>query len=229
MRKILFTSVVALCGLFGLQSCSLDNYEAPGASLTGTIIDSETGKSVPCQSQNGARIRIYEFYKGDWAKQPNDFYTRQDGTFTNNAIFAGKYRIEAEGAFETPEKVELEISGNTTLDLKVVPFLRLTATATATGKTVSMTGTVKKVSAKREISNLEFFCAKTPYVDKSNSAKKVAIDLKGLTDEQIEAETHTASFDNLVSGQTYYFRVGALGKNSANQYNYSEVIEVKIP
>ena len=126
MRKIIFLAVV-LCGLIGFQGCSLDNYDEPTASLTGALVDAETNENVPCQYQNGSRIRIYEFYNGNWANQPNDFYTKQDGTFTNNAIFPGKYQIVAEGPFETPEKVEIEISGTQTLEMKVTPFLRVSA------------------------------------------------------------------------------------------------------
>ena len=145
MRKIIFLAVV-LCGLIGFQGCSLDNYDEPTASLTGALVDAETNENVPCQYQNGSRIRIYEFYNGNWANQPNDFYTKQDGTFTNNAIFPGKYQIVAEGPFETPEKVEIEISGTQTLEMKVTPFLRVSANATASGTTVKMTATVKHKS-----------------------------------------------------------------------------------
>lgn len=228
MRKILFLAV-ALCGLFGFQACQLDNYEEPSASLTGALVDSETNENVPNQYQNGARIRIYEFYNNDWSNQPNDFYTRQDGTFTNNAIFPGKYRIEAEGPFETPEKVEMEISGSATLQLKVVPFLRVTANATASGTTVKMTADVKHTSSDRIIKAVEFYCGVTPYVDKNTYDKKTVIDISGMTDAQITASTLQTDFEGLQSGKTYYFRVGALGENSGNYYNYSSVIEVKIP
>ena len=228
MRKILFLAV-ALCGLFGFQACNLDNYDEPSASLTGALVDSETNENVPSQYQNGARIRIYEFYNGNWSNQPNDFYTRQDGTFTNNVIFPGKYQIAAEGPFETPEKVEMEISGSASLQLKVVPFLRLTATATASGTSAKMTASVKHTSSNRVIKAVEFYCGKTPYVDKNTYEKKVVADLSKLTDAQITSSALEANFEGLTKGKTYYFRAGALGENSGNYYNYSAVIEVKIP
>lgn len=228
MRKIIFLAVV-LCGLIGFQGCSLDNYDEPNASLTGALVDAETNEKVPCQYQNGARIRIYEFYNGDWANQPNDFYTRQDGTFTNNAIFPGKYQIVAEGPFETPDKVEMEINGTQTLDLKVTPFLRITTNATASGTTVKMTANVKQSSTKRGIKAVEFYCGKTPYVDKNTYANKVEVNLGEMTDNEIVSSTLAGEFTDLQSGQTYYFRAGALGENSGNYYNYSTIVEVKIP
>lgn len=228
MRKIIFLAVV-LCGLIGFQGCSLDNYDEPNASLTGALVDAETNEKVPCQYQNGARIRIYEFYKDAWANQPNDFYTKQDGTFTNNAIFPGKYQIVAEGPFEDTDKVEMENNGSQTLELKVTPFLRVSANATASGTTVTMTANVKQSSAKRGIKAVEFYYGKTPYVDKNTYTNKVEADLSGKTDDQIVSSTLTAEFTGLQSGQTYYFRTGALGENSGNYYNYSTVMEVKIP
>lgn len=228
MRKILFLAV-ALCGLVGFQACSLDNYDKPSASLTGALVDSETNENMPCQYQNGSRIRIYEFYNGQWSNQPNDFYTKQDGTFTNNAIFPGKYQIVAEGPFETLDKVEVEISGATALELKVIPFLRISANATATGTSVKMTANIAQSAGKHAIKAVEFYCGKTPYVDKNTNDKKVEIDLSGMTDEQIIASTLQAEFTELKSGSTLYFRVGALGNNPGNYYNYSKVIEVTIP
>ena len=228
MRKIIFLAVV-LCGLISFQGCSLDNYDEPTASLTGALVVVETNENVPCQYQNGSRIRIYEFYNGNWANQPNDFYTKQDGTFTNNAIFPGKYQIVAEGPFETPEKVEIEISGTQTLEMKVTPFLRVSANATASGTTVKMTATVKHTSSKRVIKAVEFYCGKTQYVDKNTYTGKVEAQLSEMTDDQIASSTLQAEFTGLQSGKTYYFRAGALGENSGNYYNYSTVIEVKIP
>lgn len=231
MKKILFSAFLAviLCSIGSLQSCSLDNYEEPSATLTGALIDSETNANVPCQYQNGSRIRLYEFYNGAWATQPNDFYTRQDGTFTNQAIFPAKYRVEVEGPFETPAPVEMEISGTKELKIQVLPFLRLTASATAAGSSVNMTATVAKTSNKHNIKAVEFYCGVTPYVDKSTFNSKKEMDLTGKTDAEIVSTTFSASFDGLTSGKTYYFRVGALGENSGNYYNYSTVMEVKIP
>lgn len=54
-------------------------------------------ENVPGQAQNGTKIRMYEFYNDEWSVQPNDSWVSQDGTFSNTAVFTGKYKILAEG------------------------------------------------------------------------------------------------------------------------------------
>ena len=108
MKKI-FLYATLICGLC---SCGLDNYDAPTASLSGAIIDKETKENVPGQAQNGTKIRMYEFYNDEWSVQPNDSWVSQDGTFSNTAVFTGKYKILAEGPFETVEPIEMEVSGS---------------------------------------------------------------------------------------------------------------------
>ena len=43
MKKIL---LLISCCLFALTSCEIDNYEAPNASIHGSIIDGKTGELV---------------------------------------------------------------------------------------------------------------------------------------------------------------------------------------
>ena len=119
MKKI-FLYATLICGLC---SCGLDNYDAPTASLSGAIIDKETKENVPGQAQNGTKIRMYEFYNDEWSVQPNDSWVSQDGTFSNTAVFTGKYKILAEGPFETVEPIEMEVSGSKQMNFEVTPFL----------------------------------------------------------------------------------------------------------
>lgn len=57
INRILF----AVCMVFGLAACEIDNYDEPEAGLQGTIIDSTTG--LPLQTAPGKQsmqIRIWE-------------------------------------------------------------------------------------------------------------------------------------------------------------------------
>ena len=118
MKKLL-VYVAFVCGLC---SCGIDNYDKPTATLKGSIVDKETQECVPGQAQNGTKIRMYEFYNNEWAVQPNDSWVSQDGTFINSAVFAGKYKITAEGPFEEVTPIEKEVSGTTELKIEVTPF-----------------------------------------------------------------------------------------------------------
>lgn len=227
MKKI--TIVCVLCGLMSFQGCQLDNYEYPNASLIGQLVDSETNESMPTQSQNGARIHLYEYYNGQWSPQPNDFWVKQDGTFENNVIFPGKYRIIAEGAFAEQDVIETEISGTKTLDIKVTPYLRMTINASANGDAVSLSTQVSRSANAPKIQMITFLAGKTPYVDKSTFVKKTDKNVSAMKDSEIVAQTFTETLSGLTRGMTYYVRIGALAENPANHYNYSTIIEIDIP
>ena len=230
MKKIIILLTVFL-GVAAFQSCSLDNFDGPDTTLTGALVDSETNESLPSQYQNGAWIRLYEFYNGDWVTQPNNFYVKQDGTFTNKAIFAGKYKIKAEGPFEDVTEIEMDLTGTKDLQVKVVPFLRVTANAAANGTSVTINGKISRTSSSNAIQRIAFCCNTTPYVDKNTFMKDgfQEVDLSSMTDAEILSQTFTQTFSGLKSGITYYVRVGALAQNASSFYNYSTVIEVKIP
>lgn len=228
MKKILLSTFV-ICSLFGFQACNLDNYDMPSATFSGSLVDYETNENVPCEYQNGSRIRMYEFYNNGWSNQPYDFYTRQDGTFINTSVFPGKYQILVEGPFENTERLEVQISKSETLEIKVIPLLRISADVTVGDRTAEISTKVRRTSSKRVIKAVEFYCSETPYVDKNSFSEKKSVDLSNLTDEEISSTTFTGKFIELQKNKTYYLRVGALAENPSNYYNYSKVIKVEIP
>jgi len=57
----------------------------------------------------------------------------------------------------------------------------------------------------------------------------VRITLTKVADSEIVTQDYSELFDGLESGVTYYVRVGALAVNPSSYYNYSKIIEMKIP
>lgn len=228
IKNSIFTLLVFIFALtfFG---CKLDNYEAPNAVLKGVIIDSETNEPMPTQYQNGAKIRLYEYYNGKWSEQPNDFWVKQDGSFENRAIFAGTYKVVAEGAFAPVDPIEMEIKGIKELEIKVTPLLRLTIDASVHNNAVTISSKISTTESTSKIRMVTFLCGKTPYVDKNTFEKKIDKDLNETADNQIISQTYDETISGLSSGTTYYLRVGALAANVANDYNYSNVIKIDIP
>lgn len=223
-------ALFSICAILSFQACELDNYERPNATLTGKIIDAETNESVPTQYKDGTRMRLYEYYKDGWSVQPNDFWVRQDGSFENKAIFAGKYRVLAEGAFHPIEPIEMDISGSKTLDIKVKPYARLTIEAKPVAGGVTLNTKVTRTASSPKITDLVFLVGKTPYVDKSTFIAREEQSVKELQDSDFDQSISATVISNdLKKGNTYYVRVGALATNAANHYNYSEVVEVVIP
>lgn len=227
--KIFIYNSLLLITVFCIYSCQLDNYDAPNATLKGRLIDIETKELMPTQYQNGAKVRLYEYYKGELSTQPNDFWVKQNGEFENKAIFAGKYRVEVEGAFSKIDPIEMEIKGTKDFEVKVSPYLRLSIEAKQQGDGVSLSTVLSRSVNAPKIQTLIFLCAETPYVDKSTFLKKIDKDLLSVEDKDIVGMLYTEAFKELKSGSTYYVRVGALAENAANDFNYSKVLEVKIP
>jgi hypothetical protein len=221
--------LVVLCGGW-LQGCSLDNYDAPDATLTGRLVDSETDEPVQSQIPNGARIRIYEFYGNEWSLQPYDFSVKQDGSFENRSVFAGRYKITAEGPFAAVDTIETEISGAQTLDIRVTPHLRLTVSATpGAGGEVTLSTQVSRSANAPKIRTITFVASKTAYVDRNVFVKKVDLDVNAESDDEIVSRTHSATLTGLTPGKTYWVRIGALANNPSSYYNYSKILEVTLP
>jgi hypothetical protein len=121
-----------------MVACEIDNYDAPDATIQGTIYDSESQK--PLQVDHGAGIiRMKEV---SWAKGDSTAYignqtlkVQQDGTYRNTKWFAGEYRmLPYNGAFfpYDDENKDLDnagelvkITGAVTKDFTVTPYLSI--------------------------------------------------------------------------------------------------------
>jgi hypothetical protein len=135
MKKILNYSILFICSLFTV-SCEIDNYEGPDCTIKGTIYDH---LNRPLQVNQGAGIiRMREI---SWAKDSASYIgnrtllVQQDGTYQHTKWFSGTYRmLPRAGAFypyddenqDLDDAGELvEISGTTTKDFSVTPYLTI--------------------------------------------------------------------------------------------------------
>src|SRR5687768_1678218 len=138
MKKLTYSFVFIV--VITLVSCSkYDNFDEPGATLTGRVVDI-TNKNALIQTEyggGGTRIKLEEI---SWSDNPTPFYfnSMQDGTFNNTKLFPGTNRISVEGAFvpllqydangnitvDKRQTVELT-SGVTEIEFQVEPFLRV--------------------------------------------------------------------------------------------------------
>lgn len=79
-----------LVSLLAFTSCDmfeLDNYNEPGETLHGAVVDSETGDSIQTdQGSEGIRVRMVQL---DYSKNPDeglDFYCMPNGSFNNTKV-----------------------------------------------------------------------------------------------------------------------------------------------
>ena len=107
-----------------LHSCELDNYDGPDATLSGRIIDKETGELVEQDIIRGTQI---EFIEHGYDNPLTQYMViKNDGTYANKMMFANDYTIQIRSAnFPATEPVEITIKGNTTYDFEVIPYLRI--------------------------------------------------------------------------------------------------------
>jgi len=105
-------------------ACKIDNYPAPDAQLYGTFLDAETNEPVEQDIIRGSTI---EFIEQGYASQTKQvMIVKNDGTYRNNLIFANTYTITpVRGNFVPAEPQEVTVKGETQLDFKVQPYIRV--------------------------------------------------------------------------------------------------------
>ena len=222
-------SLLALLLLLLAGGCQLDNYEPADAKLTGVILDETTFAPFQTRTPNGARVRFYEKYNGVWSPQPYDLWVHQDGTFTNNAFFSGDYKVVAEGAFFPIDTQIVRIADTRKLALLVTPYLSIDIQATTSLRRINATARISKAEGAGNIEEIMFLLSDTPNVDVNSWMRKGGEEsLTQTSDDEIIATDYVGFFGGLDVGRTYYVRAAARAKNDANEYNYSEIIPVKV-
>ncbi|WP_212004760.1 DUF3823 domain-containing protein [Chitinophaga sp. HK235] len=229
-QYMLHTCMVLLIGSTLLSSCKKDNYPAPDASLQGRLTDVKTNEPVPVQPLNGAVIRYYQI--GYSSNNPNPINTavHHDGSYANNLLFTGKYRVVAEGPFYYKDTLTIDINGNTQRDIPVTPFLKVTATASnITAGSVTVKYSVKHNENTRKIARVATIIGTTEGIDVNSYAFNDMQDVQNVPDETIEATTYEKVFTGLKANTVYYIRAAARisgTDNPAGYYNYTPVIKI---
>lgn len=225
MKRI--TYLISLIILIFMASCEVDNYDLPEETLTGKLADAD-GNPFITEQPNGFKIRIIE----QGSPQPRDFWGKADGTFLNTKIFRGQYKIiPIDGAFFPVDTVDTEISGVTTVNFEITPFLTIEASIAPNGSNLKATYTIKKAPGAGKIKSARLLVNKwNPNVGMNYSDKNVVRDLSGIPDATIEQSEYTEEIAGyLESGVTYYARVAVLATNALGRYNFSEIKQIVVP
>jgi hypothetical protein len=227
MKISICLAVVAVGIALAFSGCELDNYESADAVVKGSIVEEAANVPFQTQTPNGARVRFYENYNGVWSPQPYDVWVHQDGTFNNNAVFSGEYKIVPEGAFFPVDTQTVRISGTYEMTIRVTPYLHIDIETRAAAGSISATAKIRKAAGVSKIESIVFLISNTPYVDVNTWMEKGGEQsLTQVSDDEIVNTEYAFSFSGLDSGKTYYVRVGARARNDANAYNYSEIAAV---
>lgn len=257
MKNILYSISIGMA-LLSLGACSKkDNYAAPDQTLQGRIIDAGTGNNMPGETSGengvGTRIKLLEL---SWSDNPTAQYveTKQDGTYINTKLFAGRYNMVAEGAFvplvqtgaspvDKSKIVELQ-GGVTTVDFTVEPFLRiewvgepvLNTDGTVTVKAIVKRGTTN-ASYQLDVTDINLYINNNPYVGSSTNSFDARysnrVTYSGANGNALLGQTLTITTTGgaLPAKRDWYVRVAARTTypNSSRPYNYNEVKKITIP
>ncbi len=221
----LFSAIILLF----VSSCQkLDTYDLPNETLKGKLTDA-SGNPFITEQPNGFQIRIIE----DGSTQPRDFWGMADGQFNNTKIFKGNYKIlPINGAFfPIKDTVKTEISGITTVDFKITPYLTVNASVVANGKNLVATYRINQAIGAGKISAARLLITKwNPNPGMNYSDKSILRDLSGVLDATIVQTDYVDQITGYVeSGVTYYARVAVLSNNSLGKYNFSAVQKIVVP
>ena len=209
-------------------SCEQDNYVLPRGGIKGSVLDANN-KTVQTEQPGGIKIRMTEEKYGKGVT-PNDFWCKADGTFENDFVFEGKYKvIPVEGAFFPVDSVEVDINGVTNVDFKVVPFLTIDGSVTVNNGNVIVTYKLSRTQVGGKITQAETLISSYPTVSNIINEKSITHDLSAINDVDVLKNQYTDTITGLTSGNTYYVRIAAIATNSYNKYNYSTIFIISIP
>lgn len=215
------------CIPFLLASCfEIDNYDLPKETLTGVIIDKNTGKPLQTQTYD-CMINLEET---SWSDNPTPlkFSSKPDGTFMNSKVFMGTYIVTpVDGPFIPVEGKTVEIKGVASVSFEVEPYLNVSVTnLKQTGSTVTLDFKISSSSDKYKVTDAQVFVANTPFVGDGASIVefKQGFDFNDVSNADVYSTIHHAELTNLKSKRSYFIRVGArVNDPSSRKYNYSEV------
>ncbi|MCQ2187866.1 MAG: DUF3823 domain-containing protein [Bacteroidales bacterium] len=242
MKKAIYT-ILTLAAVFASASCmKIDNFDAPGAKVSGTIIDKTTGKPM-LFDQGDTHIRIWErSYSANPTYQ--DLAVKADGSYNNSKLFAGTYdMLPVDGAYwpcDTTFNVPIGSKG-TVQNFEVTPYLHVVDFAQElNGNELTLSCRLQapvvenlpQVVEIRPFLSLNEHCGAGNHIDYyyTDSYRVNIRKLWNKIGDENGEGTDTYSITMTVkSGYTYWCRMGVQVNNTYKNWNYSEVVKIQVP
>lgn len=239
-----FNILLLILGLLlSLSSCELDNYDGPDAALSGQILDHNGNRLQTLQGSGNMRLKLEElsWSKGDTSIAIIPYYlnVKQDGTYINDKLFAGEYRITPiEGAFYPYDEAGelVTIKGRTTLDFTVTPYLNVEWVTEPyldenayIRASIRFTRNAKEGEVMPDLNNCQLFISTTKYCGNNNYDNQLVAAPWNISNAQ-ESTTIDLITSRAVKyvGTTYYVRAGVSCKDAYKKYNYTDIKTVVV-
>lgn len=237
--------------LFTVNSCfKIDDTATPDKVLTGNVVDSTTSMPIQTEQGNGIRIKMDEL---SWSANPipTYFWVKQDGTFNDTKIFAGRYRVtpvdgpfvpliqlNSNGDTTINRSKTLEINGTTKLNFTVEPFLKVEWVSDPVVNSDSTVSVQIKFSRgttnpayQFNVTDAYLFVSENSYVGNNNFDVRYStqVSYSGTAGNALLGQTVAIKTKKMPGNRTYYIRVGArTADNVQKRYNYTNIKPVSI-
>jgi hypothetical protein len=222
---ILFASIIALCTSCGLGE--IDNYDQPNAGLSGSIIDDETGELVQQDIIRGGVIEIVEA----GYTSPQYLILKTDGTYANTRLFSNTYTVQpVRGNFKVVDKQEVQIKGQTKLDFRVIPYIRIKeAQVVKDGSILRATFKMEQTSVSN-ILKIGLYAHPDPNVGEPMHIARKEVNVNAVADpnQVYTIELDMFSDSDLANGGQFFFRIGALIDVPEAKYNYAPAVTLQL-
>ncbi len=215
-----------------LSSClnELDNYDSPNGGIKGQILDVETGDPIPMPVQGSTGVIINMFEQNTTATKSVDFYAKMDGSFEQSKLFNCDYKIKINGPFVSACEDYVTVKGQTTFDLKALPYARISATATISDKIITINYKVIPTDSNYTVSEVYAYWNFAPGVDNGSAnqaGKKTVNMMEGsvIFDLNTDDVYKLNNYKIASNGNKIYIRIGS---KTEGVINYSPIITVVI-
>ena len=236
MKKL--TLLVPSC-LLALTSCEIDNYEAPNASIHGSILDEKTNELIGTDIQE-CGLTVVEL--GFDNPENQSWKIMNTGEYRNNMVFAAEYNIRFENGncYPFEEKNVLVKKGDNTKDFKATPYIRIiNPKIEKNGNKMIATFSLEGGKGNEKLASVQLFAFSDQWVahsirfglssgtDVQNFSPAIDIDPAQTYTLTIDLDKDAGSFK--YTGKNYYFRIGALASVDGVgtvRHNYSPLVVV---
>lgn len=256
IRYIMMAVLAAFC----MTSCDwfvLDNQDGYNAQIHGMLLDAETGTPVYSEiygaNTGGWGVNVSTGYikvveLGWKAESYQTWYVKNNGTYRNDLVFAGHYKMDTNDANYYPVTTDFVLEkGDNEIDFTVTPYARFTdhkISYDAATKKIKATCTVELADPMKTttINEIRLCCYTDNYVgsalnncknDAEAVEKNVVFDENGKASVTLYIDTqNTANATEFKYEREHYVRLGVLatgaGVNTSSRYNFTPTYCLKL-
>lgn len=210
---------------FALNSCGLDNYDAPESRLHGRIV--YDGQPLGLRSTAGAvQLQLYQY--GYAKRDPIPVFVDQNGEFSAQ-LFSGDYKLvtrDGNGPWvNSRDTLDIHVEGYTEYKLEVTPYFMFgNYSITIENDIIKASAAIEKVVQDAVIDRVILAVGETRFVDEYTNIGQI----NAIPDQEmnIEASIDITSEAEYKNARHLFARLGVRAAG-ADQYLFTPVIQLK--